>query len=263
VASGGAGSAPNRPRCQISDSRLRSEIASDRSTIEVLAVEPELAAGLLDADLEPARRALRAATARLGRGGWDPHDRFPAADGFGLLLLSGFVVRRVDRAGRFGAELLGPGDLLRPWQTVGAVATQPFEPVWEVIAPTELALLDAGFARRAAPYPAVAIALVDRAMLRSRHLAMTMAIIQQPRVDRRLHWLLWQLADRWGRAGRQGVTVELPLTHALLGELVAARRPSVTTALSRLAEDGSVERREGVWLLRGTPPPDLVGPGLA
>lgn len=173
-------------------------------------------------------------------------------------MLSGFLVRRVGRGGRFGAELLGPGDLLRPWQTVGAVASQPFEPLWSVVAPTELALLDASFARRAAPFPQVAVALVDRAMLRSRHLAMTMAIVQQTRVDRRLHWLFWQLADRWGRTGRDGVTVEVPLTHALLGELVAARRPSVTTALAGLAADGRVTRDGGAWLLRGGPPPDLV-----
>ena len=177
-------------------------------------------------------------------------------------MLSGLFVRRVGRAGRFGAELLGPGDLLRPWQTVGPVATQPFDPVWEVIARSELALLDAGFARSAARFPPVAVALVDRAMLRSRQLAMTMAIVQQPRVDRRLHWLFWQLADRWGRAGRDGVRLDLPLTHALLGELVAARRPSVTTALSSLAAEGSVERSKGVWLLRGGPPPDFVDIGF-
>ena len=80
--------------------------------------------------------------------------------------------------------------------------------------------------------------------------------VQQPRVDRRLHWLFWQLADRWGRTGTEGVTIEVPLTHSLLGELVAARRPSVTTALSSLAAEGKVERDGGSWLLRGGPPPD-------
>jgi hypothetical protein len=184
---------------------------------------------------------------------------YPEPDGFGLLLLSGFVVRRVGRAGRFGAELLGPGDLLRPWQTVGAFATRPFEPAWSVVAPAEIAVLDAGFARRVAPFPPIAIGLVDRATLRSRHLAVALAIIQQPRVDDRLHWLLWHFADRWGRIGPDGVTVDLSLTHSLLGELVAARRPSVTTALSSLAAEGKVERDGSSWLLRGGPPPDYAG----
>ena len=195
---------------------------------------------------------------RIAKGDWDPGERHPASDGFGLFLLSGFVVRRVGRAGRFGAELLGPGDLLRPWQTVGPFATRPFEPVWSVVDPAEVALLDSAFARRAAPYPAVAVGLVDRAMLRSRHLALALAIVQQPRVDRRLHWLLWHLADRWGRSGPEGVSIDVPLTHALLGELVAARRPSVTTALSSLAAEGKVRREGRSWLLRDAPPTDYV-----
>lgn len=238
---------------------LGSGIAPQASAIvEVLARDPDLGAGLDPARMAEARLACRARTARIAKGSWEPGSRDDEADGFGLLLLSGFMVRRVGKAGRFGAELLGAGDLLRPWQTVGIVATQPFEPAWSVIEPTEVAALDADFAQRSAPFPSVAVALVDRAMLRSRQLVMTMAIVQQPRVDRRLHWLLWQLADRWGRTGSDGVTLELPLTHALLSELVAARRPSVTTALSGLAEQGRVERRGRTWLLRGGPPAEYV-----
>ena len=238
---------------------LRSVIASQApDVIEVLARDPDLAQGLDPARIGEARLACRARTARIGKGGWTPEAGGGEAEGFGLLLLSGLVVRRVGRAGRFGAELLGAGELLRPGQTVGSVATQPFEPAWSVIEPAEVAELDSDFAARCAPFPAIAVQLVDRAMLRSRHLALTMAIVQQARVDRRLHWLLWQLADRWGRIGGEGVTLELPLTHSLLSELVAARRPSVTTALSSLAEQGRVERRDQTWLLRGGPPVEFL-----
>ena len=52
--------------------------------------------------------------------------------------------------------------------------------------------------------------------------------------------------------------LDLPLTHSLLGELVAARRPSVTTALTSLAVEGKVERDGRSWLLRGGPPPDYA-----
>jgi hypothetical protein len=237
------------------------EISTDSAIVEILLRDPDLAAGIEPARLEAANQACRARTAKIAKGTWNPHELFPRPDGFGLLQLSGFVVRRVGRAGRFGAELLGPGDLLRPWQTVGAIATLPFEPLWSVVGTTEVALLDGAFARRVTPFPAIAVALVDRATLRSRHLALTMAILQQARVDARLHWLFWQLADRWGRTTREGVTVELPLTHALLAELVAARRPSVTTALSGLAAAGKVRRRDGgSWLLRGGPSPEFTGP---
>jgi hypothetical protein len=237
---------------------LGSGIAAESEIAEVLARDPDLAVGLAGPELAEARRACRARTVTIAKGDRDTGERYRDPDGFGLFLLSGFVVRRVGRAGRFGAELLGPGDLLRPWQTVGTFATRPFEPVWSVVDRAEVALLDAAFARRAAPFPAVAVGLVDRAMLRSRHLALALAVVQQPRVDRRLHWLFWHLADRWGRTGPGGVTIEVPLTHSLLGELVAARRPSVTTALSSLAAEGKVEREGRSWLLRGDPPADYA-----
>jgi CRP/FNR family cyclic AMP-dependent transcriptional regulator len=48
--------------------------------------------------------------------------------------------------------------------------------------------------------------------------------------------------------------VPVPLTHSLLSELVAARRPSVTTALSGLQERGVLRREGSGWLLRGPTP---------
>ena len=43
--------------------------------------------------------------------------------------------------------------------------------------------------------------------------------------------------------------IPLRLTHEMLAALVAARRPSVTSALGRLADGGLLERRDGGWLL--------------
>jgi hypothetical protein len=52
-----------------------------------------------------------------------------------------------------------------------------------------------------------------------------------------------------------GVLVPLALTHRILGQLVGARRPTVSTALSELAEREELVRRpDGSWLLRGDPP---------
>lgn len=65
--------------------------------------------------------------------------------------------------------------------------------------------------------------------------------------------LLWLLADRWGRVTTQGVRVVAPLTHALLAELVAARRPTVSAALAKLAAAGEVTRVGNEWLLRNDP----------
>jgi CRP/FNR family transcriptional regulator, cyclic AMP receptor protein len=225
----------------------------------VLAAEPDLGRELPESGLERARRACVAAVAEIGKGTWDPRGRGSDPGGFGLLVTQGFLVRRVGQGGRIGAELLGPGDLLRPWQTVGGEASVPFEPQWTAITPSAVAVLDADFARRAAPFPAIATQLVDRAMLRSRHLAIAMAVVHQPRVDRRLHMLFWHYADRWGTIGADGTRVDVPLTHALLSELVAARRPTVTTALAQLAREDRVHREKGGWRLTGGPPSELAG----
>lgn len=218
--------------------------------VRVLEIDPDLGAGLDGERRATAVAVARARVERLGKGDWDAAELAPSGGrGFGLLVLSGFLVRRVGREGRFGAELLGGGDLLRPWQSLGPAASRPFEPRWQVIAPLELAVLDLGFARRVAPFPEIAARLVDRAMLRSRYLALELAVVQQRRIERRLEMLFSQLADRWGVRTRDGVRVEVPLTHSLLAELVAARRPSVSTALGNLAESGALTRRGRAWLL--------------
>jgi hypothetical protein len=106
-----------------------------------------------------------------------------------------------------------------------------------------------------ARYPEITATLFDRLSERSLRLATTQAISQLTRVDRRLKALFWHLAERWGRVSGDGVIVPLALTHRILGQLVGARRPTVSTALSELAErEELVRRADGSWLLRGDPP---------
>jgi len=65
-------------------------------------------------------------------------------------------------------------------------------------------------------------------------------ILSQPRLEVRLVLLLWHFAARWGRVEPAGIRLCLPLTHRLLGHLVAAERPSVSHALKRLEDSGLV-----------------------
>lgn len=180
------------------------------------------------------------------------------AGGIGMLVLQGFLIRRVGVGGRFCAELLGDGDLLRPWQRDDVQTGLGDRANWRVLEPTRLAVLDARVAGRLARYPELIEALVVRGLDRARELALNMAIVQHPRVDVRLLMLFWHLGTRWGRVGQDGIYLPLRLTHAVLGELVAARRPTVTRALSELAERGLVRLVDEVWLLSGDPPPELL-----
>jgi hypothetical protein len=69
-------------------------------------------------------------------------------------------------------------------------------------------------------------------------------------VELRVLALLWHLAERWGRVGREGVVLPVKLTHETLGRFVGARRPSVTLAMGQLADDGLITRRDdGAWVL--------------
>lgn len=58
----------------------------------------------------------------------------------------------------------------------------------------------------------------------------------------------------WGRVRSDGVVIPLRLTHAVLSDLVAARRPTVTSALSDLSRRGEVRSVPEGWLLSGEPP---------
>ncbi|HEY5317302.1 MAG TPA: Crp/Fnr family transcriptional regulator, partial [Solirubrobacteraceae bacterium] len=176
----------------------------------------------------------------------------------GFLVLEGLLIRRVGVDGRFGAELLGEGDLLRPWQGQGVPLALPRTTGWRVLEPTRLAVLDAVAAQRFARYPELIGTLVGRALERSRNLAVNMAIVHQPRVDIRLRMLFWHLADRWGLVRNDGISLPLHLTHTVLADLVTARRPTVSSALSELAERGLVRVIDDAWLLSGDPPGELL-----
>jgi hypothetical protein len=177
--------------------------------------------------------------------------------GIGVLVLSGLMIRRVGIDGRFGAEVIGDGDLLRPADE-DVSPLLPLTTEWSVLVPTRTAQLDRTFEQCIAQYPELARALVARAILRSKNLAVNMAIVHQARVDVRLHMLLWHLAGRWGRVRSDGTVLRLRLTHAILADLVAARRPTVTTALSELGRRGLVSSDGETWVLSGEAPNELL-----
>ena len=227
-------------------------------TCHVLLEDPDLAEAI-----SPERReaAIDSCTAREFRSPARDgiSEASPLRNGLGLLVLSGLLVRRVGIDGRFGAELLGEGDLLRPWQWESDSATLPLQMGWSIVEPARMALLDDDFVTRCiGSFPELASPLVGRAMQRARNLAVNMAIVHQARVDNRLHMLLWHLAGRWGRVRTEGTVVPFRLTHTLLADLVAARRPTVTSALSDLTRRGLIRSTGEEWILSGAPPRELL-----
>ena len=228
----------------------------DRS--DILVDDPGLAEALGGDRLSAAIRDCVAATINVPRGAWNPGDDLaPFHVGIGLLVLEGLLVRRVGLAERFSAELLGEGDVLRPWQREDVATSLPRSGDWLALEPCRLALLDGSFALRAGRYPEVISGLFARVLRRSRMLAVNIAIVHHPRVDVRLHMLFWELADRWGTVRPEGVRLPLRLTHSVLADLVAAQRQTVSKALGDLASRGSVTWNGNAWLLAGSPPAEL------
>lgn len=210
-----------------------------------------------------ARQATCATTVEFEAGAWrKPLESEQMRGGYGLLVIDGLLLRRAGIERRHAAELLGPGDLLRPWQHDGGASTLNVEWSWRVVANARCAVLDPRWTARAAAWPQLGAELAGRALGRSLRLVIAMAIAQQPRLDERLWMLFWDLADRFGKVHPDGVHLDLPLTHEVLSHLAGARRPSVSGALTRLADEGRLRRSGRHWVLSGEPPA-LVAPSAA
>ena len=229
-------------------------VVAGPARINVFERDPELLEGVDG----PERLALRS------RGDVVAHAYAPAPGplvppapngGFGLLVVGGLLAHVNELGGRTSIELLGRGDVLRPGQDILVGAPVAVKSSFRAVEASEVAILDAAFARRVAPWPSVAETLHGRAVDRTRWLSLLLLVGRLPHVEARLVILFWHLADRWGRVTADGeVKIPFLLTHELLAALVSAERPTVTTALKRLGQRGTLVRERDGWLLRGSPP---------
>jgi CRP/FNR family cyclic AMP-dependent transcriptional regulator len=217
----------------------------------VLELDPELGADLDRSTLAIATRELAAPVADLnsvaGGSQWAPE----GVDAhLGLMVVEGLLLREVRMLGTSSAELLGPGDLVRPAEIEGEFTLPaPAEVKWTALEPVRVAVLDEVFLAAACRYPAVLASLMRRAIARAKALALHGAVTNLKHVETRLIVQFWHIAERWGRVRGDGVTIAIPLTHDVLARLVGAQRPSVTTALGRLAKRGLVTREGNEWRL--------------
>jgi CRP/FNR family cyclic AMP-dependent transcriptional regulator len=206
-----------------------------RAAVRLLDAVPELADNISDDRLEGARQHALAATIELAPGRWHASSSdFEDPVGYGLMIVEGLMTRDILLGQTTASELVGAGDLVRPNDHEGAVSPVQFDVAWNVLEPTRLAVLDRRFAIVTARWPEVAAAIVRAAVRRS-------------------HALTYQIAV--GHMTQDGIVIPIKLTHAVLGQIVGAQRPSVTTALKTLTDRGALTRSpDGTWLLHGEPP---------
>jgi CRP/FNR family transcriptional regulator, cyclic AMP receptor protein len=216
-------------------------------------LDEELCRGIPAKDRPAADQRLVVQTAVLTPGGWDPPAEPPANASTGLLIASGLLIRKLRVDGSRAIELLGKGDLVRPWQEDSASFTTSS---WRVIEPCRAAILDDRLIASLAQWPMVTTALLARALKRSRWLIAQAGIAAIVGVEDKLLNLLWHIGERWGRAVPDvGIVIDLPLTHELLAEMVGVSRSYATHGIGRLIDNGRVSRPDGrAYVLHGDPP---------
>lgn len=251
--SGGARQAGCQPRAPVALSAEAADHAAAREVSFILLEDPELAQGLSPEDRGVAAELFRAEVISVHRPRWQPPDYDPATT-YGLLVLDGLMGRRVRVGNAVATELLGSGDILRPWDEPTLWGMIPPELDWRVFRPTRLAVLDERITGMIGRRRELVIAFSGRLLRRARSIAYLMAISHLTRVEGRLIATLWHIASGWGRVTPEGVTVPFRLTHEVLGEILGAQRPSVTIAMARLEQRQQVKRnRDGGYLLIGDP----------
>jgi CRP/FNR family transcriptional regulator, cyclic AMP receptor protein len=82
----------------------------------LLELDPDLGLLLDEVRRESARRELLVRVLRLDRGSWAGGALGSTSpDHLGFLVIDGAIAREVELGDTISTELLGPGDLIRPW----------------------------------------------------------------------------------------------------------------------------------------------------
>src|ERR671935_1121150 len=105
-----------------------------RKRSRILIEDPELGEELRGARLSRARKDCLAPVVHVPAGTWSQTwDSRRMRKALGLLVLDGLIIRRVGVAGRFGAELLGDGDLMNPFHPHDMGTSLPRTGKWRVL----------------------------------------------------------------------------------------------------------------------------------
>jgi CRP/FNR family cyclic AMP-dependent transcriptional regulator len=220
------------------------------STIRLSEAEPDLMRFLGPEDSGHARD-LRLPVQTIGKGDANIGGLFEAHGAFGAILIDGMLLQSMKLGTHAGLRLLGPGDVLSLTQAPRSVLVD--ESTCRAVTPLRVAMLEREILLAVRRWPQLAAGLHAHAGEQSERLVTQMMICQLPRVDERLLALMWLLAESWGQVTRDGTFVPISLTHAALGGLIGARRPTVTLALGNLTHANLVLRRPRGWLLLGSP----------
>jgi CRP/FNR family transcriptional regulator, cyclic AMP receptor protein len=219
--------------------------ASSVTTTSLVATLPEIVASVPAEDRPLAERTLIVplVSARDADLADVISTQIPGA--FDFLIVDGVVLKETTLDGRSALELLGRGDLLAPPLMPARQLESRALSRYLAHGQTSLAAIEDHVRQAARRWPGIADFLHDRLARQTHHASMQLATLHLPRVENRLIALFADLAERFGHMAADGILIDLPLTHEIIGGLVASRRPTVTLALTQLASNGMITRLEG------------------
>ena len=165
--------------------RTRSMAASGH-VAALVELDPDLVRFLPPDRCNTARREIPVRVVGLPRGPWSVEALAGNATHLGVLVVDGILGRELLSHDVASMELLGPGDVLRPWDESAPSELLQAVVRWSALADTRVAILDRHVAVRLAQFPEIHAALLERCAWRSRRLAVMQTISQLNRVDRRV-----------------------------------------------------------------------------
>ncbi len=231
---------------EIAEERLDAVGMRPRSSISLLELEPDLGAGLSAAEQRLACRLL-VPTAQLGPASPELDRVLEVSGASAALLVAGMAMHRMSVGDRRILRLLGPGDIVV--RSSAPRSEMLGDSTIRATGRTQIALLGPELTAAARRFPNLLVGLHLRLGDQHQRLAVQLGICHLPRVQDRVLALMRLLAESWGRVTPAGTWLPVKLTHTAIGEMVGARRPTVSLAMRDLVEDGALLARNQGWLL--------------
>src|SRR5215213_3026235 len=123
--------------------------------VSLVDVDPDLASGVPEKDVDLARRVLMRPRYDIPKGLWSPELLRAHDDGaFAVLLVDGALVRQLDLVDRHCMQILGPGDLLHHPSEDG-VFDCPVS--WTALRASAVVVLDERFTRASQRWPSLGL----------------------------------------------------------------------------------------------------------
>jgi CRP/FNR family transcriptional regulator, cyclic AMP receptor protein len=228
-----------------------------RRGVNLLRVWPDIAEGLDPQERGAVEQALVVPLLRARDE--DLAAALEASDAFDFVLVDGTVLKETILTTVSALELLGPGDVLArpvPAHQTDLRGVSRYLALGDV----SIAALETRFQRVAARWPQVSTFLHGQIAEQAHRASLHLAMLHLPRAEERILALFTELGDRFGRVNPDGILIDLPLSHELIGRLTACRRPTATLALQFLHDRGLLTRvADDSWKLAMRPPAAEVG----